>query len=50
VEKAERRVLLDLRQAVSDLGLNLGDANLTANDRHGQRRVGSRVFRTTRLT
>lgn len=47
---AARRVLLDLREASDDLGLNLGDANLTANDQHGQRRVGTRVFRLERLT
>jgi len=47
---AERRVLMDLRQAGDDLGLNLGEANLSPGDRHGQRRVGSRVFRLVRLT
>jgi len=47
---ADRRVLMDLRQAGDDLGLNLGEANLAPADRHGQRRVGSRVFRLARLT
>lgn len=47
---ASRRVVLDLREATSDLGLNLGDASLTTNDRHCQRRVSNRVFRLVRLT
>lgn len=47
---ADRRILMDLRDAANDLGLNLGEANLAPADRHGQRRVGRRVCRLVRLT
>lgn len=47
---SDRRVRDELRQAADDLGLNLGEANLDPAERHGDRRVNSRVFRLTRLT
>ncbi|MGY1632943.1 hypothetical protein ACI784_14670 [Geodermatophilus sp. SYSU D01186] len=46
----DRRVLLDLRHAQTDLGLNLGDAPLADGTTHGSRRVNSRVFGLERIS
>jgi hypothetical protein len=45
-----RRVLLDLRHAQTDLGLNLGDAPLADDTTHGSRRVNTRVFGLERIS
>lgn len=44
-----RRVLLDLRHAQTDLGLNLGDAPLADDTTHGSRRVNPYVFQLERI-
>lgn len=46
----DRRVLLDLRHAQTDLGLNLGDAPLADDTTHGSRRVNTRVFGLERIS
>lgn len=46
----DRRVLLDLRQAQTDLGLNLGDAPLEDDTTYSSRRVNTRVFGLERIS
>lgn len=46
----DRRVLLDLRHAQTDLGLNLGDAPLADDTTHGSRRVNTRAFGLERIS
>lgn len=47
---AERRVRLDIRQAATDLGIHIGDANLDETTPIGARRVPRRVIKLERLT
>jgi hypothetical protein len=43
-------VLLDLRHAQTDLGLNRGDAPLADDTTHGSRRVNTRFFGLERIS